>query len=165
MLTAKMIRWSPFFVGLSDEQIAYITRAATEIEVGTDHIFFNAGEEIDTFYLVQEGKVDITIDIPDRNQVHLYVDQLTRNMSMEPITVTTIGIGEIFGWSALIPPHESTANAIADTHCRVIAVDCVNLRSVFEQDCEFHNLMLIKAAQTVRSRLRDMRIESLAFVA
>jgi len=165
MLTVKMIRWSPFFAGLSEEQVAHIARAAKEIDVGTGHIFFSEGDTIDTFYLVQEGTVDITINIPDREHEHTYVEQLTRNMSMEPVTVTTISVGEIFGWSALIPPHESTANAIAANHCRVIAVDCENLRSIFRQDCEFHNLMLIKAAQTVRSRLRDMRIESLAFVA
>ena len=165
MLAVKMIRWSPFFTGLSDEQIAHITRAAKEIEVGTDHVFFNEGDELDTFYLVQEGKVDITINIPERDQVHSYVDQITRNMSMEAITVSTIGVGDVFGWSALIPPHESTANAIAANYCRVIAVDCENLRSIFKQDCEFHNLMVIKAAQTVRSRMRDLRIESLSFVA
>ena len=165
MLAAKMIRWSPFFTGLSDEQIAHIARAAKEIDVGTGHIFFKEGDSLDTFYLVQEGTVDITINIPDRDQEHTYVEQLTRNMIMEPVTVTTIGVGDIFGWSALIPPHESTASAISSTHCRVIAVDCKSLRPAYERDCEFHNLMLIKAAQTVRSRLRDMRIESLAFVA
>jgi len=165
MLTVKMIRWSPFFAGLSEEQIAHIARAAKEIDVGTGHIFFSEGDTIDTFYLVQEGTVNITINIPDREQEHTYIDQLTRNMSMEPVTVTTIGVGDIFGWSALIPPHESTATAISATHCRVIAVDCKSLLSAYEQDCEFHNLMVIKAAQTVRRRLRDMRIESLAFVA
>ena len=165
MLAVKMIRWSPFFVGLSEEQVAHIARAAKEIEVGTDHIFFNEGDELDTFYLVQEGTVNITVSIPDRGQEHSYVEQITRNMSMEPVTVSTVGVGDIFGWSALIPPHESTANAIAASPCRVIAVDCENLHSAFAQDCEFHKLMVIKAAQTVRSRLRDMRIESLAFVA
>lgn len=165
MLAVKMIRWSPFFTGLSEEQIAHIARAAKEIEVVADHIFFSEGDELDTFYLVQEGTVNITINIPDRNQAHSFVDQISRSMSMEPITFSTVGVGDIFGWSAIIPPHESTANAVASTNCRVIAVNYVVLEPILDEDCDFAYLMVMKAAQTVRNRLRDMRIESLAFVA
>ena len=68
----------------------------------------------------------------------------------------------MFGWSALVPPHTSTANAKAMTSCRVAVFDMEELRPILEVDCRFAYLMLLKAAQIVRGRLRDRRIESLA---
>ena len=164
MLAVTRIRWSPFFTGLSDDQVAHIARAAEEYEVEPGSVFFNEGDDLDTFYLVQEGSVDITIGVPDREEEHKLVDQIFRTMKMEQITVSSAGVGDMFGWSALIPPHTSTAHATASTPCRVIAVNCNELRPILVDDCEFAYKMALKAAQTTRSRLRDRRIESLAFV-
>lgn len=163
MVPSRLIRSSPFFFGFNDEQIAHIAKASQEIEVETRYKFFCEGEELVNFFLIEKGSVDITIGIPDRNVKHKFVNQLTRNMVMEEIAVSKVSEGDIFGWSAIIPPHESTANAVASTCCRVIAVNYVELGSILDEDCDFAYLMVLKAAQTVRSRLRDRRIESLAF--
>jgi hypothetical protein len=40
--------------------------------------------------------------------------------------------------------------------------ECEELRQVFEDDCPFGLVMMQKAAQVIRERLRDMRIQSLA---
>ncbi len=164
MLAVKRIRWSPFFTGLSHDQIAHIARVAEEYEVEAGTVFFSEGDNLDTLYLVQEGSVDITIGIPDREQEHKFVDQITRNMIMEQVSVSSVGVGNMFGWSAFIPPHKSTASAIASTPCRVIAINCNQLHQILVDDYEFAYKMALKAAQTIRSRLRDRRIESLAFV-
>ena len=164
MISVKQIRWSPFFTGLSEEQIAHIARAAEEYEVEPGFVFFNEGDDLDTFYLIQDGSVDITIGIPDQEEEHKLVDQIFRTMKMEQITVSSLGVGDMFGWSALISPHTSTASAIASTLCRVIAVTCTELCTTWADDYEFAYKMVLKAAQTTRSRMRDLRIESLAFV-
>lgn len=163
MVPTRIIRDSPFFYGLNENQIAYIARVSQEIGVESGHKFFCEGEKLDTFYLLKEGSVEITIGVPDRNVKHTFIDQITRNMVMDEIAVSKVGEGEILGWSAIIPPHESTANAIALTPCRLIAVKYSELSPILDEDCKFAYLMVIKAAQTVRSRLRDRRIESLAF--
>lgn len=164
MIAGRRIRWSPFFAGLSEDQVAHIARFASEFEVEPGFVFFSEGDDLDTFYLIQEGAVDITIGIPEREGEHKLVDQLYRSMKMEQINVSSVGVGDIFGWSALIPPHTSTANAIASSACRVIAVNCIELRPLLVDDYEFAYQMVLKAAQTIRNRLRDRRIESLAFV-
>jgi CRP-like cAMP-binding protein len=163
MVPNRLIRSSPFFFGFNDEQIAHIAKASQGMEVDAGHKFFCEGAELDNFFLIKKGSVDITIGIPDRKVRHTFVEQLTRNMVMEEIAVSKVSEGDIFGWSAIIPPHESTANAVAATSCRVIAVNFVELGPILDEDCEFAYLMVLKAAQTVRGRLRDMRIESLAF--
>jgi len=159
MFPKGTFRWSPFFVGLDDEQIACIARVSKQAEYKPGDCFFVEGEELDTFYLVQEGSVNLTIGVPASNKEHKFVDQLTRNMEMDQIAVSTIREGNIFGWSAIIPPHTSTANAIAATDCQIVAVKYQDLKPVFENDFEFAYKMAIKAAQTTRSRLRMSRME------
>jgi len=81
---------------------------------------------------------------------------------MRDITVSNVGPGKTFGWSALIPPNISTANAKAATFCRVLRFDNAKLQPAIEADCCFGHLLTQKAAQVVRQRLRDMRMETLA---
>ena len=112
-----------------------------------------------------EGSVAIVIAIPDRDEVQTLTRQLTGNLKNRDVTVSTVRPGNIFGWSALVPPHKSTAGAKAQTPCRVVFFDCEELRPLCDQDHEFGHLMAQKAAQVIRERLRDMRMESLAEVA
>ena len=81
------------------------------------------------------------------------------------VTVSTVGAGDVFAWSALVPPHTATASAKAATRCRVVGFDCEALRPIFEEDRTLAYLMLLKVAQVVRGRLRDTRIENLAEIA
>jgi CRP-like cAMP-binding protein len=83
-------------------------------------------------------------------------------MLTRDIVISTIGPGEMFGWSGLVPPHKATASAKAQTDCRVIVFDCNQLLDVFVDDCEFGYTMAQKAAQVIGERLRDIRIESLS---
>lgn len=163
MVLARLINSVPFFNGLKDGQTDQIAKVSHLMDVEAGYKFFSEGDELDTFYLIEHGFVDITIGIPDRTVKHKFVDQLTRNMLMEEIAVSRVSEGEIFGWSAIIPPHESTANAVAATPCSLIAVNYRKLGPVLDQDPDFACMMAIKAAQIVRKRLRDRRIESLAF--
>jgi hypothetical protein len=73
--------------------------------------------------------------------------------------------GELFGWSALVPPSLSTANAKAFTSCRVVEFNYNALQPHIQDDCCFGHLLTLKVAQIIRGRLRDRRIESLAEVA
>jgi CRP-like cAMP-binding protein len=83
----------------------------------------------------------------------------------QEVVSSTINPVDIFAWSALVPPYQSTAGAKATTTCRIVAFDCVQLRPYFESDYQFAYLMTQRAAQGFRERLNDMRIESLAYVA
>ena len=108
--------------------------------------------------------MSIVIKVPDRTKEHKFVNQLYNNFTTRDITVCSVRAGEMFGWSALVPPHESTAGAIAATDSRVLAFDCEKLRPCFGEDYRFAYLMTLKAAQTIRERLRCMHMESLAFL-
>jgi CRP-like cAMP-binding protein len=154
-----------FFTGLNADYKATLAKSAVEFSVDEGHYFFHEGDILDHFYLVLEGTVAIVIAIPDRDEVQTLTRQLTGNLKNRDVTVSTVRPGNIFGWSALIPPHKSTAGAKAQMPCRVVSFDCEKLRPLCDEDHEFGHLMTQKAAQVIRERLRDMRMESLAEVA
>ena len=126
------------------------------------HFFFFEEDELDNFYLVLDGNIGITVDIPDRTFNQSLAKQLTDDLDMTDITVSILGPGKTFGWSALIPPNFSTANAKAITDSRVLKFDIAKLQPAIDADCCFGHLLTLKAAQVVRQRLRDMRMETLA---
>lgn len=162
MISPESIKQYEFFSGLSHYQIADLIETAHEETIEAGHFLFHEGDELKHFYLLVDGNVAITIAVPDREIEQTLLMQLTRNLVNKELTVGNVGQGEIFGWSALVPPHESTANARADTPCRVLAFDCEELSKIFQEDRYFGYLMMQKVAQVTRGRLRDRRYESLA---
>ena len=114
------------------------------------------------FYFVLEGIVSIVIEIPDRDEVQTLTRQITGNLKTRDVSVSTLQPGNIFLWSALVLPYLSTAGAKARTPSRIVSFDCVTLRPMCQEDHEFGYLMTQKAAQVIRDKLRDMRMESLS---
>lgn len=165
MVPIELIRRYPFFAGFSQDQITDLAYAANQVSAQAGHKFIKEGERLTNFYLVLEGTVGIVIKVPDREMEQSLTRQITNNLITRDVTVSTVGAGEMFGWSALVPPNISTANAKALTACRVLEVDYQALESIIEEDCCFGHLLTLKAAQVIRGRLRDRRIENLAELA
>lgn len=150
MISPEVIRRYPFFAGLSLDQISMLAKAANEEKVELGHFFLREGDEVPYLYLIEEGTVNILIELPTRDK---------------EIIVSTIGQGEVFGWSALVPPHKAIASAKATTPCRVVAIDCRELLRVFEEDYQLGYVMMKKVAQMTRDRISGMNIEMLAHLA
>jgi CRP-like cAMP-binding protein len=162
MVSPELIRRYPIFAGLSLEQITTLAQIAEEMAVKAEYYFFCEGEELDHFHIVLEGRVGILVDLPIQGVRQPVSRQITGSLETKEVVVSTIEPGEIFAWSALVSPHAATSRAKALTSSRVISFDCRELRKIFEEDCRFAYLMVQKAAQRIRQRLRDMRIESLS---
>jgi CRP-like cAMP-binding protein len=144
MISPEVIRRFPLSAGLSAEQIAQLAMTADQLEVENGHWFFRQDQELHAMYLVLEGHVGIVVELP-----------------RQEVVTSTVGAGEVFGWSGLVPPYETTAGARAMSSCRVIRFDCRRIRQAFEADCRFGYVMMERMAQTVRQRMRDLRIEAL----
>lgn len=164
MVSRHSLNGYPFFAGLDADYRRILAEAANRVSVNPGYCFFREGEEIDSFYLIVDGEIAIYIEVPDRNVEQTLTMQLTRELVTEEITVSTVGRGEIFGWSALIPPHKSTAGAKVTKPSHVIEFNCEDLRPIFKGNSHFAYMMTLKAAQVIRQRLRDRRIEMLAEV-
>ncbi len=163
MISPELIRRYPFFSGLNFDQITALATVADEATVEAGHYFFREGDKLGKLFLIMDGEVVIAIKVPDRNHVQEVAEQIMGNFITEDVTVSSVGPGQLFSWSALIPPHVSTASAKAVTRTRVLAFDSEDLFKIFQEDCNFGYVMLQKVAGVIRQRLRDMQIQSLAF--
>lgn len=164
MISPEILRRYPFFAGLNNEQLILIAGVAEEKRVDNGYVFFRENEELKRFYLVLEGAVSIIIEVPDRDIKQPVSKQLLGEMKMRDVTISTVGSGNIFGYSGLIPPHCASAAAKALSFCRVIEFDTARLMDEFEKDCAMGFIITQRAAQVIANRLRDMRIETLAFL-
>lgn len=162
MISPEIIRRYTFSAGLSDDQLVTLANVARELSVNAEEYLFHEGETLDKCYLVVDGEVAVVVQVPDQGVEQKVSGQLTGQIHTKDVVISAIGPGEVLAWSALVPPHHSTASAKATKPSQLIAFDCVALRKIFEEDCRFGYLMMQKMAQIVRGRLRDMRIESLA---
>jgi CRP/FNR family transcriptional regulator, cyclic AMP receptor protein len=150
MVSPELIRRFPFFSNFTMEQIVFLAKIADESTVRKDHYFFNEGDELNYLYIIVEGEVAVITLLPPKGR---------------EVILDSQGIGDIFGWSAFVPPHASTAGAKAVTSARVIAFDAKELRKKCDEDCQFGYLMMTKIAQVIRERLIALRIETLAYSA
>lgn len=165
MVSPELIRRYPFFAGLKHEFLTLLAQISDEVEVATGDYFFRERERLDTFYLCMSGEVEIVLPIPAQDVEQKVSGQLTGQLQTNDIVVSVVGPGEVFGWSALIPPHEATASARATGLCQVLAFDSEALLTEFEHNCPLALLLTQRAAQVGRDRLHNQRIEVLAHLA
>jgi len=162
MVSPELIRRYTFFSGLNHDQITLISKSAKEGSFDKGHYFFHEEEDLNYFYLITDGNVSINLEITDRDEEQPVSKQLTGDLKTKEIKITTLGVGEVFGISAIISPNTSTSCAKAETACKVILFDCDHLKGVCESDYQFGYLMIQKAAQVIRDRLRNIYIENIA---
>ncbi len=148
MVSPELIRRFTFFSNFSLDQIVFLAKIAEENIFQRDHYFNHEGEELNALYLILEGEISLITRLPQKDR---------------EVTINTLGPGDIFGWSALVPPYTATAGAKAIIPSRVVAFDATELRKTFDEDCQFGYLMMIKIAQVIRDRLNSLRIETLAY--
>ncbi|MGD2157127.1 MAG: cyclic nucleotide-binding domain-containing protein, partial [Anaerolineales bacterium] len=137
MVSPEILRRYPFFAGLSIDRINKLAKVGEEKSFEEEHYFFYEDQKLTHFYLNLEGTIAIVLEVPKRDVEHKVSEQFSRTLLTKDIIISTIGPGEMFGWSGLVPPHKATASAKAQTDCRVITFDCDKLLDVFVEDCEF----------------------------
>lgn len=85
----KILDEHPFFRSMKEHQLRIIVESATVVRFEPQQVIFNEGEPAERFYLIRTGKVAL---------------QLV-SYRIEPITLLTLGEGDIIGWSWLFPPY------------------------------------------------------------
>lgn len=135
----------PFFHGLDKKYIQLIVGCASNVRFNAGEFLFREGEEANQFYILRPGKVALEIFVPERG----------------PITIETVGEGQILGWSWLIPPHYWHFNARAVELTRAIALDGKCLRNKCEEDHDLGYELLKRFAHIVEMRLQATRLQLL----
>ena len=165
MISPELLRRYSFSAGISQEKIVDLAKIGKELAVEAGHYFFREGEQVGNLYLIVDGEVAISMEIPDRGTKTPVANQLAGDIATKDVVVTTITSGSPFGWAAIIPPNEAFMAAKAVQPCNVVAFDTQELNALMAADPELAYQMTLQAAQIIRKRLRDVSIESLAFIA
>jgi CRP/FNR family cyclic AMP-dependent transcriptional regulator len=95
------------------------------------------GDRVGWFGIVASGRIALQLGVSGRGQV----------------TLETVEVGEVFGLSALVPPHRATTTAAAVGDVDTLVVDASAIRSLFEQDCEFAASVYFAVARAFLGRL------------
>jgi CRP/FNR family cyclic AMP-dependent transcriptional regulator len=94
------------FAGLKPQALALIAKVASEESHATGTKIFQHGDAGDKLYLILEGKVRISREVP--------------GMGEEALAV--LGPGEVFGEMALLDESPRSADARVHERCRLLAI-------------------------------------------
>ncbi|MER3445715.1 MAG: hypothetical protein C4291_02255 [Candidatus Dadabacteria bacterium] len=75
----------------------------------------------------------------------------------EPITIHTLGEGDVLGWSWLFPPYRWRFSARAVAHTEAIVLDGRYIRARCEEDHDLGYELLKRFAEVIEQRFQAMR--------
>ncbi|HLJ58192.1 MAG TPA: cyclic nucleotide-binding domain-containing protein [bacterium] len=135
----------PFFRGLPPDDLALIAGCASNVRFDGGSYLFHEGDPSDRFYLIRHGRVAIEISSPGRGRM----------------TISTLGPGEMLGWSWLVPPYRKQSDSRALELVRATAFDGACIRKKCEEDPRLGYELLKRFAQIIGQRLRATRMQLL----
>lgn len=99
MIDLDFLEASELCAGLSRSDLERLAGLATADSARQGHHIHAEGGEAKELYLLTLGKVELRFRLPGRSS-----DQTT--------TISVVEPGGFFGWSALVPPHRYTLDAV-----------------------------------------------------
>jgi CRP/FNR family cyclic AMP-dependent transcriptional regulator len=126
-----------FGAGLSAATQSRLAGLAREYEAPAQARLLREGEETREFSLLIHGRVAISELLPGRG----------------PVVLLTVEPGDIFGWSALVPPFQATSTVIALEPVRVLAFDGARLRAAVRADVQLAAGLYEQVLEAVARRL------------
>jgi CRP-like cAMP-binding protein len=141
----KILVEHPFFKGLKEGDLDTVVGCASNVTFEAGRLIFRAGEPADRFYIVRYGGAAVEIAPPGR----------------KPLTIETVGTGDVLGWSWLFPPYKWHFDARAVTLVRALSLDGACLRGKCERDpaLGYHFLKLF--ARMIVARLEATQLQLL----
>ena len=140
MVSTEALKDFNLFAALNEAEIAKIAKLCQEHAYEKDAIVFTAGGWATDIYLLKTGKVAIQIEL-------VIYDYEIR------ATIYTVGKGETFGWSALVPPHRLTASARCQEKADVITINGKELLELLQKDNHIGYIVMKNLSALISSRL------------
>lgn len=141
----RILAAHPFFRDLDRRCLELLVGCAANVRFDPDQLVCRAGDEANQFFLIRHGRVALEISAPGR----------------PPLSLQTLGEGEILGWSWLIPPYHWMSDARAVETMRAVALDGKCLRAKCEADHDLGYELLKRFAHIVEQLLQATRLQLL----
>lgn len=127
------------FQGLSAKSLARVASIATEQRYPVGTVLFRAGDVGDRLYLITEGRVRISREVP--------------GMGEEALTI--LGPGDYFGEMAVIDPAPRSADAHVHESCTVLEITKNQMEHLMLVHRDLAYEVLWNVVRTLTARLRD----------
>jgi CRP-like cAMP-binding protein len=135
----------PFFQGLNPHQMRLLGDCAMLVKYGAGELIFREGDPANRFYLIHNGKVALESYVQDRGMKQ----------------ITTVGAGEVLGWSWLFPPYYWHFDARTVEPTEAIFFYATPLREECESDHELGYELMKRTAAVMMRRLEATRRQML----
>lgn len=142
---ARVLTEHSLFRGLDAAMTDAITGCASNVRFQADQEIFRAGAPANQFFLIRQGRVAIEIFVPGQG----------------PLTIQTIGAGDVLGWSWLFPPYQWHFDARATEETLAIALDGQCLRGKCEADHDLGYELMKRFSAIMTARLQAARVQLL----
>jgi len=134
-----------FFEGLDDKYLELLAGCAKNIAFEAGEFVFHVGDEANHLFIVRSGRIAVEIDPPGRG----------------PITIQTLGNGDILGWSWMVPPHQYFYDAQAIKKTQVISLDANCLREKCEEGHSLGYELFKRLIPVIGQRMHSARMQLL----
>ena len=98
---------------------------------------FREGDRSQSLFIIKSGQVVLEISVPPKGRR----------------SISTVGPGELFSWSALVEPRIENASARASVDTEVLRIEGDTLMKLCEQDSPLGFEVYRTLAQVISSRL------------
>lgn len=130
---------NPLFHGIESEYIALLRPLFERVSFQAGTTVIEQGVAADFIYLIESGKVAISYKPYDG----------------EPITITHVEAGGLFGWSALVGSRNYTSSGVATEDLDAMRMRGSDLRKLCAEHPEAGKVILDRLANAVSSRWKD----------
>ena len=140
----ETLKRAEVFLGLEDDdlsKIAALPSCREEVYEAGDTIF-HFEDEARFLYVLQEGQVDLTMEVTS-----------TYTAGTE-VVIDTVRKGGFFGWSALVKPHSYVMAAVCRKPSRVVAISGTELTALFDADNCIGYKVMRSLTHIIGTRLR-----------
>lgn len=141
----QLLADQPFFRGIAPKDLELLAGCASNAVFKAGEMLFQEGQAADTFYLIRYGRVGIEVFAP----------------ASGPVTIQTLGEGEVVGWSWLFPPYRWQHDARALDLTRTLAFDGACLRGKCDEDPRLGYELMKRFSRLIADRLNSARLQIL----
>jgi CRP-like cAMP-binding protein len=145
MISSEALRKVDIFSDLDEEDLRQIAALGQERALADGAWCFHGGSPASELYVLLQGRVQLSFDLSRFWDSDGY------------LTIETIEPNHVFGWSALVPPHEMTLAARCVGPSTVVALPREGLLALFECDREMGYQVMAGLSRLIGGRLRVTR--------
>ena len=144
-IDTALLAKQPFLKGLPERQLEMLLEDTMPATFQEDEVILTDGGPANRFYLLLSGEVVLESHSSEYGDEH------------KPVSIETIGTGDVLGWSWMFPPYHWHFDARATSPVKAIFFYGTRLRERCEMDHELGFELMKRVAEVVIHRLQATR--------